>query len=364
MIREFGIIIAPYLTIMETQIFHTLGLAKIQRTRMFTGRGDVLVKVGQKVDALDPIAEFVPEEKFQIINIKKELNLKNIEDARRSINVKIGDKLHRGDIVARSQGIFSKTVVAQTDSEVINIIGSQIIVRVTQPTKPVIAGFDSIVTEILPFRGVVIETNGALIQGVWGNQKATSGQLTANMDDIFEELTPEKIDVTYRGSIVLGGYCSKVEVLKAAEELNIKGLILSSMSASLATAAINCSIPIILLEGFGPIPLNERAFELLKSNEGKLISLNAIYDPKQSEKPEIIIQMPVEGDQPSESLTIKPGRVVRINNGNYQGRAAVIKKINETKTKLSNGIRTNCAIVELNDEDMISIPLANLDILE
>lgn len=349
---------------METHIFHTLGLAKIQRTRMFTGRGDVLVKVGQKVDALDPIAQFVPEEKFQIISIKKELNIKNNEDARRSINVKIGDKLHKGDILAKSQGIFSKSAVAQTDSEVINIIGSQIIVRIIQPTKPLIAGFDSIVTEILPFQGVVIETNGALIQGVWGNQKAASGQLTANMNNIFEELTPEKIDVTYRGSIILGGYCNKVEVLKAAEELNLKGLILSSMSASLVTAAMNCPIPIILLEGFGPIPLNERAFELLKSNEGKLISLNAIYDPKQSEKPEIIIQLPVEGTVPAESLTIKPGSVVRINSGNYQGRASVVKKINETKTNLPNGLRANCAIVELNDEDLISIPLANLDILE
>ena len=75
---------------METQIYHTLGLAKIQRTRIFPGRGDVLVRVGQKVDASDAIAEFIPEEKFIIVNIRKELNFKNSDDARRSINVKIG----------------------------------------------------------------------------------------------------------------------------------------------------------------------------------------------------------------------------------------------------------------------------------
>ena len=148
---------------METQIYHTLGLAKIQRTRIFPGRGDVLVRVGQKVDAADAIAEFIPEEKFLIVNVRKELNYKNLDDARRSINVKVGDKINKGDLLAKSSGALSKSVKTQIDAEVINIIGSQIVLRLTQSPKPVIAGFELIVTEILPFRGVVIETNGALI---------------------------------------------------------------------------------------------------------------------------------------------------------------------------------------------------------
>ncbi len=349
---------------METLNFHTLGLAKIQRTRIFPGRGDVLVRVGQKVDASDPIAEFIPEEKFVIVNVRKELNLKNSEDARRSINVKIGDKVKKGDVIAQSSGPIPKSVKAQNDSEVINIISSQVVLRLMQTPKSVLAGFESIVTEILPFHGVVIETNGALIQGVWGNQKATSGPIITNMKDMFEELTPQKIDVTFRGSIVLGGYCSNSEVFKAAEELNIKGLILSSMSASIANAALNCNIPIILLEGFGPIPLNERAFELLKSNEKKVVSLNAIYDVKKYEKPEIIIQLPAEANPPVDGQELRNGCVVRVNSGSNQGKAAVVKKINPTKTKLQNGIRTACAIIEFSDEDQVSVPLANLDILE
>lgn len=349
---------------METLNFHTLGLAKIQRTRIFPGRGDVLVRVGQKVDASDAIAEFFPEEKFMIVNVRKELNFKNSDDARRSINVRVGDKLTKGDLIAQSSGTLSKSLKAQNDSEVVNIIGSQIVLRLMQRPKAVLAGFEAIVTEILPFRGVVIETNGALIQGVWGNQKATSGSFITIMQDMFEELTPQKIDVTFRGSIVLGGYCANSEVFKAAEELNIKGLILTSMSASIANAALNCKIPIILLEGFGPIPLNERAFELLKSNEKKVVSLNAIYDVKKYEKPEIIIQLPVEANPPVEGQELRNGCVVRVNSGPDQGKAGVIKKINPSKTKLNNGIRTVCAIIEFSDEDQISVPLANLDILE
>lgn len=349
---------------MDTQTYHTLGLTKIQRTRIFPGKGDVLVKVGQKLDAVDPVGEYIPEEKFQIINVKRELGFQSLEDARRSINIKVGDKLKKGDLIAKSMGIFSKSIIAQSDAQVINIIGSQIILNLPQPSRPVLAGFNSIVTEILPFRGVVMETNGALIQGVWGNQRTANGPLIIKMNDVHEELTTDKIDVTYRGSILMGGYCQQKEVFQAAEELNLKGLILSSMSASLITIAKNCKIPILLIEGFGTIPMNERAFELIKSNEGNVASINSIYDSKKEEKPELIIQVSVEGSPTSEKASLKKGSVVRINSGEYQGKAAVVKKMNETKSKLPSGISTICGIVELNDEDLISIPLANLDILE
>jgi transcription antitermination factor NusG len=349
---------------METQTYHTLGLTKIQRTRIFPGKGDILVKVGQKLDAVDPIGEYVPEEKFQIINLKKELGFQSGEDARRSINVKVGDKLKKGDLIAKSSGFFPKSLVARSDSEVLNIIGSQLILKLSQPSKPILAGFNSIVTEILPFHGVVMETNGALIQGVWGNQKAANGPLIIKMRDVHEEITTDKIDVTYRGSILMGGYCRQKEVIQAAEELNLKGLIFSSMSASLIPVAKNSKIPVLLIEGFGSITMNERAFELIKSNEGNIASINCIYDNKKSEKPELIIQVTVEGNPALEKATINKGSVVRINSGEFQGKAAVVKKINQTKSKLPSGINALCGIVELSDEDLVSIPLANLDILE
>ena len=177
---------------METLNFHTLGLAKIQRTRIFPGRGDVLVRVGQKVDASDTIAEFIPEEKFIIVNVRKELNYKNTDDAQcrgRRIE-RLGSwakyNLKKGDVIAQSSGTISKSLKAQNDAEVVNIIASQVVLRLIQTPKAVLAGFESIVTEILPFHGVVIETNGALIQGVWGNQKAISGPIVSNMNDVFE----------------------------------------------------------------------------------------------------------------------------------------------------------------------------------
>lgn len=349
---------------METQIYHTLGLTKIQRSRIFPGKGEILVKVGQKVDALDPVAQYLSDDKFLIVNVKKELGYENLEEAKKSIKVKVGDKLHKGDPIAKSGGLFSRNINSETDCEVVNIIGTQIILRVSQSPKSILAGINSIVTEIHPYHGVVLETNGALLQGVWGNQKTATGPLLFKMNDMHEELTPIKIDVTYRGSILVGGYCKQPEVLEAVGELNLRGLILSSMSASLISKALQCNFPILLLEGFGTIPMNERAYELIKSNEGNIASLNTIYNRSNAEKPEVVIQLAVEANPSSDNPILKKNSVVRINSGAYQGKAAIIKKINETKSKLPSGIKTNCGIVELNGEDLISVPLANLDILE
>ena len=94
------------------------------------------------------------------------------------------------------------------------------------------------------------------------------------------------------------------------------------------------------------------------------MNLNNYLIQKKSEKPELIIPLQVEATPASDSFELRPGTVVRINSGIEQGNAAILKKINSTKTKLPNGIRTQCAVVELSNEDQISVPLANLDIIE
>ena len=111
------------------------------------------------------------------------------------------------------------------------------------------------------------------------------------MKEMYEELTVDKLDITLRGTILLGGYVTTSEVFKAAEELNFRGLILASISASIVHEAMKCNVPILLLEGFGQLPINERAFELITTSLRKTVSLNAIYDLKKSEKPELVIPL-------------------------------------------------------------------------
>lgn len=349
---------------MLPNVFHTLALTKIRRTRKIVGHGEILVKVGQKVTANESLANMFIEEKFQALNIKKLLNLNNSQDARRSIELEEGKRLKTGDLIAEVSGVMRKNVKAEHDSEVILINGNLVLLRINQPPVPLLAGFESIVSETLPGYGVVLESDGALIQGKWGNQKTNSGLLlniTARPDD---ELLPKMLEVNHRGGILMGGYCKNSNVLKNAQDLPIKGLILSSMHPDLLPVAMGVTFPIILIEGFTPIPMNLRAYDLLKSNTNREVSLSCIYNKNENEKPEIIIPLPAEATLPTESFEFRNGLVVRVNHGQYLGKAGIIRKIVNNTVTLFNGVKTICAVVQFSDEDQASIPLANLDVLE
>ncbi len=349
---------------MNSSIYHTLALIKIRRKRIFFGRGELLVKVGQKVSPNDIIANTFPNEKYFILNIRKLLNLNNTSEARRSINLKIGDQLKAGEIIAESQNVFSKPIQTPENSEVISIIGSQVVLRVINNSTPLHAGFDAIVSEILPNQGAILETDGVLIQGVWGNQQIGSGVLINLMESPGDELSKKQLGVELRGSIILGGYCRNSEILKIASDLPLKGMILTGLHPDLLSQAKKLRIPIILIEGFSPCPMNIRAFNLIKSNVGRELTINSVYNLNQNEKPEIVIPVQADALLPSEFIDFNPGLVVRVNNGNHMGRAGNFNRILKGTITLSNGVRTTCALVNFSDKEQLQIPLANLDILE
>jgi hypothetical protein len=349
---------------MLPNVFHTIALTKIRRIRKIYGRGEILVRVGQKLTANDKVADLFVENKYQTLNIKKLLNLNSSQDARRSIELEEGKRLKAGDLIAEASGVMKKSVKAEFDSEVVLINGSLVLLQVNQKPQPLLAGFDCIVSEILPNYGVVLETNGALIQGVWGNQKTNSGLLLTLAHKPDEELLPKMLEMDHRGAIIMGGYCRNVNVLKNAKDLPVKGMILSGMYPDLIPAALSAPFPIIVLGGFSPAPMNMRAFDLLKTSEKREISISAIYNPSENEKPEIIIPLAAEAELPIDSFEYKNGMVVRVNQGLYQGRAGVIRKIVNTTVMLFNGVKTICAVVQFSEDDQASIPLANLDIIE
>jgi len=349
---------------MLPNIYHTLALTKIRRTRKTFGHGEILVKVGQKINASDKIADLDVDNKFQALNIKKLLNLSNNQDARRSIELEEGKKLKAGDLIAEASGMIKKVVKAEKDSEVILINGNLVLLKINQNSLPLYAGFDCVVSEILPNYGVILETNGSLIQGVWCNQKTNSGLLINLSSSPEEEFLPKMLEVSHRGAVLMGGYCRNINVLKNAKDLPVKGLILSGMHPDLIPTALEADFPIILIEGFSPAPMNLRTYDLLRSSEKREVSISGIYNPIENEKPEIIIPLSADAELPVEPTEYKNGMIVRVNQGLYQGKAGIIRKIVGNTVTLFNGVKTVCAVIQFNEEDQASIPLANLDILE
>jgi hypothetical protein len=254
-------------------------------------------------------------------------------------------------------------VRAPVAGEVVALGGGQVLLCSGTKTIEVQAGFSGTVIEVLPEMGVVIETSGALIQGVWGNGQINSGMLLSVAHSPDEELTRPAIDVSMRGAVVLGGHCSDQDALRAGSELPLRGLILASMSASLVPYARSLPYPIFILEGFGRIPMNTAAYKLLTSQEKREVAVNTVYNIAKGEKPEIVISLQASGQAPPETAYFSVGQKVRVQGVPYTGKNGTIVSLPQGFENMPNGLRVPAAEVAFEDETRAFIPLVNLEVL-
>lgn len=349
---------------MFAPITHITPLAKIRRSRMLPGKGYVLAHPGQKVNATDVVAEDYTPGEHVLLDIRRALGLSTDEEAFRLIDRKVGDRVEKGDIIAQSKGILSRVVRAPSHGEIIAIQKRQVLLELYGEKFELKAGMNGTISEVLPDRGVIVEGHGALIQGVWGNHQINLGVLVRQAETPDTELKRSNLDVSLRGAIVLSGYVNKADALLAAGELPVKGLVLASMSSNLISIAMKASFPIILIEGFGRLPMNKKAFNLLCTNEKRDVSLNSSWNSALGEKPEIFIPLPAEGAPVLNASELLPGKTVRIRSLPFAGAIGTIALIRPGQTRLANGLRASAADIRLENDRVVTIPLANLDVLE
>lgn len=350
---------------MIVPVTHVSPLVTIRRSRLLPERGQVLVHAGQSVIATDVIGEVLLPGDHLIVDVRRALGLSKSGEAEKLIDRHAGERLQKGDVIAETSGMLPRVVRSSVDCQIVAVANGQVVLE-TEPVKVSLkAGFNGTVTEVMPERGAVVETNGVLIQGVWGNRQADYGLLLVLAKTPDEELTRARLDVSMRGAVVLAGHASQPDALQAAAELPLRALILASMSADLIGLASTLSIPIILLEGFGRIPMNEIAFKLLTSNEKRDICVNAVnWNPMSGERPEIIIPLPANGLDSKETADLAPEMRVRILSAPYQGQIGTIVYIRPGISMLPNGLHAQIANVQLENDEVASVPLQNLDVLE
>lgn len=346
-------------------VTHVLPLTMIVRPRLLPVEGEVLVRAGQKVRASDVIATAVPAPKHQMINVGNRWGL-NDEEARRYIERTVGERVEKGDIIATKEGFGRRILRSSVSGTIVVIAGGVVIIRADRKPFELLAGLPGTVSNLIPDRGIEIESIGALIQGVWGNGRVDFGLLNVLADKPDHLLTPDLLDVSLRGSVVLGGHCQDKETLQVSREQRLRGLILGSLASDLRTMATKMPYPIVLLDGFGSHPMNEVAFTLLQTNDKRDIALNAeLFNYRQGIRPELLIPLPgsSEMDNPISMDTLSPGQQVRIIRAPYRGVIGRLVSLQKGMKMFSHGLRSRAAKVRLADEQVIEVPVANLEIL-
>jgi hypothetical protein len=350
---------------MLAPVTHILPLTLIRRERLLPVPGKVIARKGQKVAATDVVAEANLHPNHLLLNIAKGLKLAPAK-ADAALTCQAGETVSEGDIIAGPVGFPARVIRAPGAGKILLAGKGQVLLELQTPPYELKASLPGLVVDLIPERGVVVETSGALIQGVWGNGKLDYGLLSIALKEPDEVLAADTLNVSQRGFVVLAGHVDSAEILKTASELPLRGLILSSMDPELLLLAASLSIPVILLDGFGRRPMNPAAYQLLTTNDRREVAVNAeIWDRYTGVRPEIVIPLPASGSLPLPTgvTEFAPGQTVRIVSGPLRSKVGRIEELLDRVT-LPSGLRAACARIHLGEGEPAVVPLSNIEVIQ
>ncbi len=329
----------------------------IQVERRLPVPGDVLVRPGETVDPAQTIAK-AEIRGWVCLDVAKELRVKEGE-LERFLRKKPGEKVEAGEELASRKGFLPFTFVSYASpvSGRVAAIGmGTVILETTSEVLELKAGLKGTVSQIIPYYGAILESRGALIEGVWCNGREKAGILKV-VGDKNSPLSAESIQTSARGFIVAGGIIKDEAVLSRAAEVQVGGMIAGSLKASLRDKASAMPYPIILTEGFGEIPMSTPAFELLQTSEGYEVAL--IASP-----PSIIISIAEELLTPPRPGERKIGLKVKVVRGPHRGLFGEVLESTRREMVLESGHIVPSALVRLENGQEVELPIFNLEAIE
>jgi len=350
---------------MLAPVLHVLPLTSIVRERVLPVAGKVNVNTNQKVNPTDVVAEANFAREHVLIDVARTFGV-SAKNADKMIKVQEGDRVTQGAVVAENGGFLSRSIKAPRAGRVMVAGGGQVLMEVGDARVEVRAGLPGVVMRVIPERGAVIRTVGALIQGTWGNGRVDNGLMTSLIEKEDDVLTPDRMDVSLRGSVILGGHVGDIETLRVAAEMTMRGLIISSLHYSLIQPALQLRFPILVLDGFGTMPMNSAAFKLLTSNNKREVTVNAEFPDRYSGgRPEAVI--PLQGtsdpDEPDDYVLFAVGQNVRMRRSPHAGAIGSITNLPAGLSRLPSGLRAPAAEVKMENGDTVLVPLVNLEVV-
>ncbi len=338
----------------------------IRRERLLPIPGRVTVRKGQQVSATDVVAEAFLSPQYVLLDVAKGLGISG-KKTDQYLQCKVGMQVTTGDILAGPVGFTKRVLRAPKDGKIIVASGGQIFIEIASAPFELKAGLPGNVIELVDERGVIVETTGSLVQGVWGNGLVDFGLLTVLAGNPEEPLTPNKLTISMKGSVVLAGLCNDIETLKTAGSLPLRGLILASLHPSLVPEAKKAHFPIIVIDGIGNIPMNTVAYKLLSSNEKREVNINAeAWNRLSGNRPEVVIPLPAAENMPNprQSVDFMSGQQVKVIRAPYIGKVGKLVNIRPGMTTFPSGVSGTAGEVHLDDGSRALLPLVNMEILE
>jgi hypothetical protein len=354
-----------------------------EKARQLPLKGEVLVEVGDSVDSHTVVASTYIPGNVQMLNVARQLNVEadNVPDC---MLVGIDEDIKKGQVIAESKGLFGffksqlKSPIDGTLANVSNITGQALL---SEP--PIAIEVDAFsagtIKQIIPEEGVIISSDGALVQGILGVGGESQGEIILVVNSRQDIITKEMLNESHAGKIVIAGSYLPLDVFTYAQSLGINGIVVGgfdydSLSSILGynlgvavTGSEELGISLMLTEGFGEIAMAEGTFNLFRQFEGKFASINGSTQIRAGViRPEVMIPHTedIKSIELKESdMIISEHSPVRVIRSPYFGKVGTVLSLPTPLVQMESETMVRVAEVKFEDGDVFTIPRANLEMI-
>ncbi len=354
----------------------------VRRTRRLPIKGDVLVNVGDTVTSDQVIARALLPGNLQTMKLAERLGIEP-KEVPNVFQLKIGDPIEKGQLVAETKGfLFFKgsTVLAEYSGTVETISGvtGSVLIREASIPVDVKAYIEGKVADVLPGEGAIIETRGAMVQGIFGVGGERHGIIRVAVEGPDQVLHADNIHASDAGKILVGGSGFSYDAIIKASEVGAAGIIAGGVRdrdltqflgyeigvAITGTEAISLSL--MVTEGFGFLNMASRTFALLKELEGKTASINGATQIRAGViRPEIIVTLPLTGSAETAGMggTLDIGTAIRVIREPYFGQLGTVTDLPSHLMVVDSGTEVRVLKAKLDGGHEVLVPRANVEII-
>lgn len=361
---------------------------RVREERRLPLRGEVLVEVGQQVSSHDIVARTFLPGRVEPINVANKLGIEAAEVPAAMLK-KAGDAVAKDEVIARSQGFFGwfRSEVRSPRSGRIDLVSDttgQVMVREPDVPVQVEAWVDGVVVEVMPAEGVVIETYGTYIQGIFGIGGEVTGPLETVASGPDQAMTAAMITSAHAGKILIGGAYVTHAVITEAVKQKVAGIIVGGIDDAdlrawlgydlgvAITGSEDLGLTLVITEGFGRITMAQKTFELLAEAQGAKASISGATQIRAGViRPQIIVPQPLDrwpadrGEADAETgLVMHVGSPVRIIRQPHFGALATVTRLPVDPVAIETEARVRVVEVALESGEPLTLPRANVELIE
>ena len=356
--------------------------AAVRRERRLPLRGVVLVRLGEEVAPDTVVARSELPGNVQTVNLAARLGVDPAQVAAMLLKP-VGSVVQKGERIASAKALFGlmrhiAEAPADGTIESVSTVTGQLLLRERPLPVEVNAYVRGRVAEVLEGEGVVVESRGGLVQGIFGVGGETFGRIAIATRGPAEALEPGHLSGEHRGAVVVGGsHVSHATVLRA-RELGVAALVVGGLDdhdlrellgrdlGVAITGQEELGLTIVLTEGFGHIAMAGRTWDLLRSSAGRVASVSGATQIRAGVlRPELLIPHEgLAGPAPSAegSGSLEPGSAVRVIRQPWFGRLGRVVELPPELRALDTEAMVRVLVVEFSDDGTrATVPRANVE---